>query len=117
MPSPSCGSKVWTPSIHVQQATQPVLEEWKLLLFVDVKFFVVPNGSTGVLLDVATRTLTDAQQSVHPGTRKLISWLLCERTCHIGLLRNHMRRSRVHQLLNQAWPGGWEMENWSGHPQ
>ena len=86
-----------------------MLEEWKLLVLVDVKFFEVPNGNTGLLLDEATSSLNDAQQSVHPGIGSLMSWLLCERTCRIGLLCNNKSRSRVHQLLNQAWPGGWEM--------
>ena len=127
-------SQVWTQSVRGTQAAQLVLEEWKLLVLVDVKFFEVPtaqtdksdfymnhtleamelvkwnsssapDGNTGLLLDEATRSLNDAQQSVHPGTGNLMPWLLCERTCHIGLLCNNKSRSRVHQLLNQAWPG------------
>ena len=38
-----------------------------------------------------------------------MSWLLCERNCHIGLLCTDKSRSRVHQLLKQAWPNGLEM--------
>ena len=79
----------------------PVLHEWNLLVLVEVNFF----------LDEATRTLNEAQQRVHPGTGKLISWLLCEPTCHIGLLCNDRTRQLVYQLLNQAWPSGWELQN------
>ena len=79
-----------------------MLEEWKLLVVVDVKFFEVPSGNTSLLLDEATRTLNEAQQRVHPGTGKLIARLLCEPTCHIGLLCNDRTRQLVHQLLNQA---------------
>ena len=76
-------------------------------------------------LDEATRTLDEAQQRMRAGAGKLISWLLCEPTCHIGLLCNDRTRQLVHQLLHQAWPSGWEQqnmgrsseENWSSHQQ
>ena len=79
----------------------PALHEWNLLVLVEVNFF----------LDEATRTLDEAQQRMRPGAGKLISWLLCKPTCHIGLLCNDRTRQLVYQLLNQTWPSGWEQQN------
>ena len=91
----------WTPGVHILEEHLPALHEWNLLVLVEVNFF----------LDEATRTLNEAQQRMHPGTGKLISWLLCEPTCHIGLLCNDRTRQLVYQLLNQTWPSGWELQN------
>ena len=91
----------WTPGVHILEEHLPALHEWSLLVLVEVNFF----------LDEATRTLDEAQQRMHPGAGKLISWLLCEPTCHIGLLCNDRTRQLVYQLLNQTWPSGWELQN------